>query len=384
MPTFLRYLPARACGAVALLWWAAGASAQTPEERCMLEEMRLAAPSTTVEEIRDACREARRLPPERIAPPVEAFPVPAPSAAEPAAEPASGSADATPAAASATTPDAAPVATSIAAADSPVRRRIDDEALVWGERFALLPHRPNYLLPVTHAFEQPASVGAGSVQRNEVKFQISFKFPLTPPLYEGRAALFFGYTGQSWWQAYNDESSSPFREYSHEPEVFAAWVPAMRLFGWDWRLASAGLVHQSNGRSGPSSRSWNRLFAEMQLDRPGPWWISLRPWWRIPEGDKPSPESPKGDDNPLITRYMGHGELRIGYAGSENNWTLTMRRSLSSGGKGAAQLDFSRPTGFSPRLRWHVQYVDGYGESMLDYDIRVRRLGVGVMLNDWF
>ncbi|MCL4183932.1 MAG: phospholipase A [Burkholderiaceae bacterium] len=368
MPTFIRSRPYRACCMAALLSWAAGAGAQTPEERCMIEEMRLAAPSTTVEEIREACRDARRLPPERIAPPVEALPVPAPSAVEPAAEPAKG----------------APAPAPAAVADSPVRRRIDDEAVVWGERFALLPHRPNYLLPFTHAFEQPASVGAGPVQRNEIKFQISFKFPLTPPLYEGRAALFFGYTGQSWWQAYNDERSSPFREYSHEPEVFVSWAPGVRLLGWDWRLASAGIVHQSNGRSGSSSRSWNRLFAEMLFDRPGPWWIGLRPWWRIPEGDKPDPDSPKGDDNPLITRYMGHGELRLGYAGNVHDWTVTMRRSLSSGGKGAVQIDYSRPTGFSPRLRWHLQYVDGYGESMLDYDTRVHRFGVGVMLNDWF
>lgn len=372
MPTFSRCLPGRAGCVVLLLSCAAGAGAQTPEERCMLEEMRLAAPSTTVEEIREACRDARRLPPERIAPPVEALPVPATSAAGPVAAPAKGAADATPAAGPA------------AATDSPVRRRLDGEAAVWSERFALLPHRPNYLLPFTHAFEQPASVGAGPVQRNEVKFQVSFKFPLTPPLHDGRAALFFGYTGQSWWQAYNDERSSPFREYSHEPEVFVSWAPGMRVLGWDWRLASAGIVHQSNGRSGPSSRSWNRLFAEMLLDRPGPWWIGVRPWWRIPEDDKPSPDSPKGDDNPLITRYMGHGELRVGYAGSLHNWTVTMRRSLSSGGKGAVQVDYSRPTGFSPRLRWHLQYVDGYGESMLDYDTRVHRFGVGVMLNDWF
>ena len=61
-----------------------------------------------------------------------------------------------------------------------------------------------------------------------------------------------------------------------------------------------------------------------------------------------------------------------------------MRRSLHSDGKGAVQLDWSRPTGFSPQLRWYVQYFDGYGESLLDYNRRLRRLGVGVMLNDWY
>ncbi|RPH65305.1 MAG: phospholipase [Burkholderiales bacterium] len=368
----------RACAVATGLLLAASARAQTVEERCLLDALRQAPPQVTAEEIRAECRDARRLAPARIAPPAEAL-APAPAAAEPTADPTVGIVRDTPQGIS-----VAPVARSVPVGDSPVRRRIDDEGVLWGERFALLPHRPNYLLPFTHAFVQPGDAGDRPVQRNEVKFQISFKFPLTPPLYDGRAALFFGYTGQSWWQAYNDERSTPFREYSHEPELFAAWAPGLHLLGWDWRVATVGLVHQSNGRSGEFSRSWNRVFAEAVLDRPGPWWLSLRPWWRIPERDKPAPDAPEGDDNPLITRYAGHGEVRLGYAGTLHNWTLMMRRGLSSGGKGAVQLDYSRPTGISPRLRWYLQYFDGYGESLLDYQTRIRRIGFGVMLNDWF
>ncbi len=266
---------------------------------------------------------------------------------------------------------------------SPVARRLALEGRAG--RFALLPHRPNYIDPLSHAFDAPATSPTDArVQRNEVKFQISFKFALSPPLFDERAALFFAYTGQSWWQAYNRDRSSPFREYSHEPELFASWKPQRRVLGWDWQLASAGFVHQSNGRSGESSRSWNRLFADFRFDRPDGWWLGLRPWWRIPESSKPFPGSPEGDDNPDIERFVGDGELKLGYVGDVHNFTLTMRRSLARSGKGAVQLDWSRPTGFSPDLRWHIQYFDGYGESMLDYQTRVRRLGFGVMLNDWY
>lgn len=355
----------------------ASAVAQTAGERCLLDALRDASPQTTVEALRAGCADAGRATPARVAPLPESLPAPA-DAAQPAAEPTVGIVRDTPQGVS-----VAPVARSAPVGDSPVRRRVDEEGVLWGERFALLPHRPNYLLPVSHAFVQPGSA-AGPVQRNEVKFQISFKFPLTPPLYDGRLAVFFAYTGQSWWQAYNGERSSPFREYSHEPELFVSWAPGMRLLGWDWRVASAGFVHQSNGRTGEFSRSWNRLFAEMLLDRPGPWWVGIRPWWRIPESRKPAPDSPEGDDNPQITRYAGQGEMRIGYAGGLNNWTMTLRRSFARDGKGAMQLDYSRPTGFSPNLRWYVQYFDGYGESLIDYQTRIRRVGVGVMLNDWF
>ncbi len=373
-PGFLR--AGSAC--VAWLALAASALAQTPEERCLLDALRQAAPRTTVEQLRAGCVEPSAPEPARVAPAPESLPR-LPEAGAPVVGSTVGVVRDTPQGLS-----VAPVSRSKPIGDSPVRRRIEEEGVLWGERFALLPHRPNYLLPLSHSFDTPGSAGDEPVQRNEVKFQISFKLPLTPPLYGGRLAVFFGYTGQSWWQAYNSERSSPFREYSHEPEVFASWAPAMQLFGWDWRVASAGFVHQSNGRSGEFSRSWNRLFAEMLLDRPGPWWIGIRPWWRIPESAKAGPDSPRGDDNPDITRYAGHGELRFGYAGRLQNWTLTMRRSLSDGGKGAVQLDYSRPTGFSPNLRWHVQYFDGYGENLLDYRTHIRRIGVGVMLNDWY
>lgn len=370
----------KACLLAAGLYVAQGACAQSPEERCLLDALRQAPAQASAEEIRAVCRDARRLAPARIAPPAEALAPPRDDAGPTAADdPAVGMASDAPQRIS-----VVPVSPSEPVGDSPVRRRIDSEAVAWGERFALLPHRPNYLLPFTHAFARPGSAGGAAVQRNEVKFQISFKFPLTPPLFDGRAALFFGYTGQSWWQAYNAERSSPFREYSHEPELFAAWAPGQRLLGWDWRVASMGFVHQSNGRSGDTSRSWNRLFGEMVLDRPGPWWLSVRPWWRIPESTKPTPAASQGDDNPLITRYAGRGEMRIGYAGGSNHWTLMLRHGLSRGAKGALQLDYSRPTGVSPNLRWHLQYFDGYAESLLDYQTRIRRVGVGVMLNDWF
>lgn len=358
---------ARAClaGTLAAAFCSTGASAQTAAEHCLLSALQRAADDATVESVRRQCA---RL--DRPAEPPSRPPQEPPQEAEQAQLAAS---------------PAAPEEAAAARPLSPVARRMALEREVWAKRFALLPHRPNYIDPFSHVFETPASAASDAhLQRNEVKFQISFKFALAPPLLDDRLSLFFAYTGQSWWQAYNHDLSSPFREYSHEPELYAAWKPERRVLGWDWRLASAGFVHQSNGRSGDASRSWNRLFADFRFDRPDGWWLGLRPWWRIPEDRKPYPGAAEGDDNPGIERYVGDGELKLGYVGEVHNFTLTMRRSFASSGRGAVQLDWSRPTGFSPDLRWHVQYFDGYGESMLDYRTRVRRIGFGVMLNDWY
>lgn len=271
---------------------------------------------------------------------------------------------------------------------SPFEHRFRSEMEVVGEPFALLPHRPNYLLPVSWVSRRdPATalIPFGTAQKDvEATFQISFKFPVAPPLFGHRAALFFGYTGRSWWQVYDSAQSRPFREYNHEPELLLAVLasPTASWFGWRHRTSGLSLNHQSNGRSLPYSRSWNRVIGEVLFDHTDGPWARVRLWHRFAERPKANPDDTEGDDNPDIVRYMGRGEVQFGYAG-KSNLTLTLRGGAGARGKGSVQLDWSRPTGFARALRWHLQYFDGYGDSLVDYNTRLSRIGLGVMLNDW-
>jgi phospholipase A1 len=135
-----------------------------------------------------------------------------------------------------------------------------------------------------------------------------------------------------------------------------------------WKLLNVGLVHQSNGRSLPLSRSWNRLYAQ------GGWeWgrFSLvgRGWWRIPE-------NPEKNDNPDITDYLGYGDVVARWQfENDRSASLLLRQSFKTG-RGFAQLDWISRKLFGP-ARVYIQATSGYGESLIDYNFRQNTIGIG-------
>lgn len=270
-------------------------------------------------------------------------------------------------------------------ADAVVSRRLQEEAeTVVSQRYALLPHRPNFLLPLTYSLHRPGNESfrrdiddeGTPAQKIEGKFQISFKVPLVFGVAGSRADLYAGYTQRSFWQMYNAAASKPFRESNYEPELWAQWPIGREIAGWNLVAASTGWVHQSNGRGQEFSRSWDRLFASAILER-GEWAMLIRPWWRLPE-------DPNNDDNPDISHYMGSFDVALGRKWGAHSFDMQLRNNLHARrNKGAVQLGWSFPLPRTPRLRGYAQLFHGYGENLLDYNVRTTSVGLGVMLADW-
>lgn len=250
--------------------------------------------------------------------------------------------------------------------------------------FRLAAHRPLYALlhatgrtnPLPHS---PTRVSEDlsplHLQHVDTKLQVSFKTKLVEDVLASDADLWFGYTQQSFWQAINSKYSSPFRESNYEPE--AILVKPLRADVGPVRAAYASLAlnHQSNGQGGTLSRSWNRLIGELAFSS-GPATLQVRPWVRL------DASSDARDDNPDIEDYMGRGELVAAYRAGRHVLTLRGRHSLRGGdhSHGSAQLDWAYR--LAGTLNAHVQLFTGYGESLIDYNLRQTTVGVGLSFLD--
>lgn len=210
----------------------------------------------------------------------------------------------------------------------------------------------------------------------EAKFQLSLKTKAVENILGDNGDLWLGYTQSSRWQVYNSEESRPFRETNYEPEASLIFRTNYDLLGLNWRMLGLTINHQSNGRSDPLSRSWNRVMLNLGFEKDN-FALMVRPWYRFEE-------KREDDNNPEIKNYIGRGDMTAFYRYKEHDFSLMLRHTLKGGdnNRGAVQFDWSFP--ISGRLRGQFQLFDGYGESLIDYNHRATYVGLGVSLMNWF
>jgi len=217
------------------------------------------------------------------------------------------------------------------------------------------------------------------------KFQFSFKYRLlgsTGALGEKLPALrrlYFGYTQRSLWNI--DQFSSPFYDTSYMPELMfesQAVLDDQMDGGLHWMGYQVGLRHESNGRSPPFSRSMNTVYFRpgvMYGDFKG-WSYMLAPRFHAYLGDLA--------DNPDLKDYRGNVEF-MAAVGRNDSLALTLTGRLGRGAhKGSLQADLTIPVKAESFLDFAtyilVQYWDGYGESLIDYDKRSSTFRAGFSL----
>lgn len=243
--------------------------------------------------------------------------------------------------------------------------------------FVLYPYESNYLLYTATSNINKEAIDtynwSDSAKHDEVKFQLSWP---------SRCGAALSVITRCWVHLIRKPhgGSSPTvarhrlsvkRIISHK--FSPGWATDYSFAGWTLRDVEFGLNHQSNGRSEPTSRSWNRVYARLMAQN-GNWLVEAKPRFRISE-------SANDDDNPDITKYMGYYRLTLGYQAGESIFSVRSNYNWNSG-YGGAELGWSYP--ISEHVRFYTQVFSGYGESLIDYNHRQTRVGVGVTLNDLF
>lgn len=215
--------------------------------------------------------------------------------------------------------------------------------------------------------EDPVYFVVGPRDGWNARFQLSFKYRLFDqsagfgaerPWLSG---FFFGYTQTSLWDL--SSQSKPFRDTSYRPSFFWRWVRSDDVTWIDG--LRVGLEHESNGQAAERSRTINTFF--------------VRPEWRWASGRGELEFTPKAyayltnDENPDIAQYRGYVDWRVRHdAGGQ--WITTGIARTGTAGKGSLLVELSRRTRdlkVGPVSGYlHFQFFNGYGESILDYNVR--------------
>ncbi|MFT3683083.1 MAG: phospholipase A [Ferruginibacter sp.] len=247
--------------------------------------------------------------------------------------------------------------------------------------FLVTPYKPVYVSAgrwssspnMQPTSENPAYTLPFKVAYNnyEAKFQFSLKTKIIRKLFWGHGDIWVAYTQKAHWQVYNKKLSRPFRELNYEPEVILNFPTKYKLFGFNGRMVGVSMNHQSNGRTLPLSRSWNRIVFHAGLETKE-WQVMLRPWIRLHDED---------DENPHIEDYVGRMETVVVYNMNKHQFSAVAAHSLKFTGRGSIQLNWVFP--IVNNFRGQLQLFEGYGETLQDYNHRQTTLGICISLVDW-
>lgn len=237
------------------------------------------------------------------------------------------------------------------------------------EREELNPYMPTYFML------QWGTPDPRDKKRLYTKFQFNTKPELTlfrklfPEKYQ-YIHLYFAYTYRALWSI--TENSAPFKDNSHNPEIFFDIDNNYLL-----KIGQIGIEHESNGKDGEDSRSWNRVYWEPRLVYHMPEGLlllfdtlalHLRGWYKFREAQS---------DNPDILDYYGYGEIALKLYGNNHLFTVSARKGLKKN-YGNIQIEYIYR--ISKNFGIYAQFWDGYGESLLDYNRSSTRYGAGIAL----
>ena len=243
-------------------------------------------------------------------------------------------------------------------ADS-IRRALDN-----GPYFSL--YKDNYFTMGTTVNQKPSRTNS------DVKFQVSIAQRLTKSTLPFNTYLFLFYTQKCMWNVF--EESLPMRDFNFNPGIGLAKLLIVK----DKLIGKAMLMveHESNGRDGEASRSWNKISfaANIYID---PQFMIHGKYW-IPIID--------GENNKDILKYCGIYQTGIQVTSKDRRFgmavTVVKRQGWNFNCNVIVELNYRLFKKDNQFL--FLQYYNGYGENLLDYNQFHSRLRAGIVIKPNF
>jgi len=243
-------------------------------------------------------------------------------------------------------------------ADS-IRREFDNQPF-----FSL--YKDNYFTIGTAIGSKPTS------SNSDVKFQISIQQRLTKSVLPGHSYLYLFYSQKAMWNVFQE--SLPFYDLNFNPGIGISKLVIMkgRLVG----KLTLMIEHESNGRDSIADRSWNKLSlsGEAYID---PQFMVHAKYW-IPLIDS--------KHNRDILKYSGIYQAGFQILTLNDKWvfdaTLVKRQGWNLNFNTIIQVGYRLNHKSNQFLM--LQYYNGYGECLLDYNKFHSRLRIGLLIRPKF
>lgn len=196
-------------------------------------------------------------------------------------------------------------------------------------------------------------------------FQISIRHRVTRSVLPFNTFLFFTYSQKSFWDVYAE--SCPFRDNNYNPGLGLG-----RYITKDNKMLGAGFIqieHESNGRDGDESRSWNYLSASAKYFHNPRLSLAVKAW--IPFVD--------GGNNKDLIDYRGIATFAVNYMSRNLKWWASAEVTPRKGwGNANTVLSLAFIGSKKSNTYFYLRFSDGIGESLLDYNKYSMNLRAGI------
>lgn len=239
-------------------------------------------------------------------------------------------------------------------ADS-IRRALDN-----GPYFTL--YKDNYFIAGTTIGGKPTATNS------DVKFQVSIAQRLTKSTLPFNTYLYLFYTQKCMWNVF--ENSMPMRDFNFNPGIGLA----KHLFVKNRYVGKVTLMieHESNGRDGIESRSWNKVSLASNIFIDPNFMVHGKVW--IPIID--------GQNNQDILYYSGVYQVGTTFTTPNKRFgfALTMVKRKGWNLKYNTIWEVNYRLFKDENQFLFLQYYNGYGENLLDYNQYHSRLRIGLVI----